>query len=86
MTADRWCCSGNAEDCALCTSTNLPYPFLCPGHPQDDETRAKRRHALACNAVGPALKAHDQWLPLSVRQAVAEAVLAAVDGAEEEPK
>ncbi|MFD9763213.1 DUF6085 family protein [[Kitasatospora] papulosa] len=38
-----------------------------------------RRRALAFNAVLPALKAHDQWLPLSVRQAVADAVLAAVD-------
>jgi hypothetical protein len=31
----RWCCNGNAEDCALCTDPNPPYPFLCPGHPQD---------------------------------------------------
>ncbi|WP_329390145.1 hypothetical protein [Streptomyces sp. NBC_01716] len=38
-----------------------------------------RRAALAFNAIAPALKAHDRWLPLSVRQAVAEAVLAAVD-------
>jgi hypothetical protein len=30
----RWCCSGNAEDCALCTDPNPPYPFLCPGHPR----------------------------------------------------
>lgn len=37
-----------------------------------------RRRALAFNAVLPALKAHDQWLPLSVRQAVADAVLATV--------
>jgi hypothetical protein len=29
-----WCCSGNAEDCALCTDPNPPYPFLCPGHPR----------------------------------------------------
>jgi hypothetical protein len=39
----------------------------------------RRRHALAFNAVAPALKAHDQWLPLSVRKAVAEAVLAVAD-------
>lgn len=31
----RWCCNGNAEDCALCTDPNPPYPFLCPGHPRD---------------------------------------------------
>lgn len=30
----RWCCQGNAEDCALCTDPNPPYPFLCPGHPR----------------------------------------------------
>jgi hypothetical protein len=30
----RWCCGGNAEDCPLCTEPNLPYPFLCPGHPR----------------------------------------------------
>ncbi|MEU9640913.1 hypothetical protein [Streptomyces sp. NPDC048188] len=38
-----------------------------------------QRRARAFNAVGPALSAHDQWLPLSVRQAVADAVLAALD-------
>jgi hypothetical protein len=30
----RWCCNGNAEDCALCTDPNPPYPFLCSGHPR----------------------------------------------------
>lgn len=35
--------------------------------------------ALAFNAVAPALKAHDHWLPLTVRQAVAAAVLAVRD-------
>lgn len=29
-----WCCNGNAEDCALCTDPNPPYPFLCPSHPR----------------------------------------------------
>ncbi|KAF2774657.1 hypothetical protein [Streptomyces sp. OM5714] len=38
-----------------------------------------QRRARAFNAVGPTLSAHDQWLPLSVRQAVADAVLAALD-------
>lgn len=28
----RWCCNGNAENCALCTDPTPPYPFLCPGH------------------------------------------------------
>ncbi|MFJ6066551.1 hypothetical protein ACIQHU_26345 [Streptomyces tendae] len=40
-----------------------------------------QRRARAFNAVGPALSAHDQWLPLSVRQAVADAVLDALDEA-----
>lgn len=38
-----------------------------------------QRRALAFNAVGPALKAAGHSLPLSVRKAVAEAVLAAAD-------
>lgn len=37
-----------------------------------------RRHALAFNAVGPAVNQAGYWLPLSARKAVAEAVLAAV--------
>ncbi|MFB7647165.1 hypothetical protein ACFC0S_16935 [Streptomyces sp. NPDC056084] len=40
-----------------------------------------RRRALARNAVAPALNAHGHWLPLSVREAVADAVLAAAAGA-----
>ncbi|NUL14486.1 hypothetical protein [Streptomyces lunaelactis] len=40
---------------------------------------AARRHALAFNAVGPALNERGEWLPLSVRKAVADAVLAAID-------
>lgn len=41
-----------------------------------------QRHALAFNAVGPVLFEHDAWLPLTIRKAVAEAVLEAID---EEP-
>ncbi|MEU5742012.1 hypothetical protein ABZ784_28975 [Streptomyces tendae] len=29
-----WCCTGNAEDCALCTDPNPNYPWICPGHPR----------------------------------------------------
>ncbi|MFF5790233.1 hypothetical protein ACFY8P_35335 [Streptomyces sp. NPDC012693] len=25
----------NAEDCAACSGTNLPYPWTCPGQPQE---------------------------------------------------
>lgn len=42
-----------------------------PGH--------ARLRALAVDAVGPVLNKHGAWLPLSVRQAVADAVLAAVE-------
>lgn len=41
---DRWCCNGNAEECALChASDNLPYPFICPGH---EDTPENRRQVL----------------------------------------
>ncbi|MEU3903280.1 hypothetical protein AB0F20_05625 [Streptomyces goshikiensis] len=39
---------------------------------------AARRHALAFNAVGPAVNEAGCWLPLSARRAVADAVLEAV--------
>ncbi|GHB55812.1 hypothetical protein GCM10010331_49590 [Streptomyces xanthochromogenes] len=42
-----------------------------------------RRRALARNAVAPVLNAPGQWLPLSVREAVADAVLAAANGADD---
>ncbi|MFG2328287.1 hypothetical protein ACGFMM_01540 [Streptomyces sp. NPDC048604] len=38
-----------------------------------------QRHALAFNAVGPVLFDQDAWLPLSIRKALADAVLAAID-------
>lgn len=44
-----------------------------------EQTPEQRRHAIAVNAIAPALKAHDQWLPFSVREAVAKAVLFALD-------
>ncbi|WP_329217380.1 hypothetical protein [Streptomyces microflavus] len=43
------------------------------------ESAAHRRRALAFNAIGPALAKHDRHLPLSVRQEIADAVLAAID-------
>jgi len=36
------------------------------------------RRAAAFNAIAPTLHDHDQWLPLTVRQAIADAVLAAL--------
>lgn len=50
-----------------------------------EQTREQRRHALAFNAVAPALKEHDQWLPLSAREAVAKAVLFALDSGGGQP-
>lgn len=88
----RWCCSGNAEDCPLCDTRTLPYPWICPGHP-DTETNRQRVQAAhegpqpapwsqleahAFNAVQPALREAGRWLPMSARRAVARAVLAAV--------
>ncbi|MBL3664474.1 hypothetical protein JL475_00240 [Streptomyces sp. M2CJ-2] len=35
----RWCCSGNAEDCPLCDTAALPYPWICPGHPDTEANR-----------------------------------------------
>ncbi|MEU0656073.1 hypothetical protein ABZ485_28045 [Streptomyces albogriseolus] len=48
----RWCCDGNAEDCPLCVDPNLPYPFLCPGHPR---TAANER--IVGGTVQPATEA-----------------------------
>src|SRR5690606_1677490 len=37
----RWCCAGNAEDCPLCDTASLPYPWICPGHPDTPANRAR---------------------------------------------
>ncbi len=37
----RWCCAGNAEDCPLCDTRTLPYPWICPGHPDTPVNRAR---------------------------------------------
>lgn len=49
------------------------------------ETPAPSRFALAVNAVAPVLNAAGHWLPLSVREAVALAVLTAADQATATP-
>ncbi|WP_097930918.1 MULTISPECIES: hypothetical protein [unclassified Streptomyces] len=53
-------------------------PVRCDGY-SSDPADARRRHALAFNAVGPVLTKHDRHLPLTVRQEIADAVLAAID-------
>lgn len=46
-----WCCTGNMEDCALCTDPNPDYPWICPGHPR---TAANERIVgEATEATGP---------------------------------
>jgi hypothetical protein len=89
---ERWCCSGNAEDCPLCDTRTLPYPWICPGHPDTEANRQRvqaaheaptpapwpQLEAHAFNAVQPALREAGEWLRLSSRRAVARAVLAAV--------
>lgn len=48
----RWCCNGNAEGCPLCNTATLPYPWICPGHPDTAENRA--RVLAATEATDPA--------------------------------
>ncbi|GGS96571.1 hypothetical protein [Streptomyces violaceus] len=71
----RWCCNGNAEDCALCTDPNPPYPFLCPGHP---EPAANRRDLLAagcCRVAAVVAAAACVWLAAVQQWLVAGLVL-----------
>lgn len=45
---ERWCCGGNAEDCALCDTGRLPYPWICPGtHVDSPENRGRVLKAAA---------------------------------------
>lgn len=53
--------------------------------PASGDAGDARRRALAHNAVGTALNAHGEWLPLSVREAVADAVLATLDSPGQPP-
>ncbi|MFC9497710.1 hypothetical protein [Streptomyces sp. NPDC056982] len=90
-----WRCEGlNAQACRSdCVPIHVPAEWVDdmlreirrlededdePGSAAPDGVRHQYA-ARAFNAVGPALKAHDQWLPLSVRKAVADAVLTVRD-------
>lgn len=46
------------------------------------ETPEARRHALAFNAVGAALRPYGEYLRLSIREDIARSVVAALDGAQ----
>ncbi|WP_042174655.1 hypothetical protein [Streptomyces sp. NBRC 110035] len=56
----RWCCNGNAEDCALCTDPNPPYPFVCPEHPRTPDNERivedKAEERAAAEAYDRALR------------------------------
>ncbi|MEU0098210.1 hypothetical protein [Streptomyces sp. NPDC006267] len=54
-------------------------PVRCEGFGSDLAAATRRRRALAFNAVQPVLAKHDRHLPLSIRQEIAEVVLAAID-------
>jgi hypothetical protein len=43
-----WCCNGNAEECALCDTGKLPYPWLCP---DDHDDSPDNRSAVLLRAV-----------------------------------
>ncbi|MFD7465087.1 hypothetical protein [Streptomyces tendae] len=58
-----WCCTGNMEDCALCTDPNPNYPWICPGHPR---TAANER--IVAEATRPAEQpAAQPWTQLEAR-------------------
>lgn len=58
---ERWCCSGNAEDCRLCDTRTLPYPWICPGHPDTPENR-QTANAPATKSKPPVpAKTFDPW-------------------------
>ncbi|MFJ9985339.1 hypothetical protein ACIQUD_15125 [Streptomyces globisporus] len=72
---------------AFCRQAHPPHswepqpgvsPVRCEGF-GIDVVAAARRRALAFNAVQPVLRKHDRHLPLTVRQEIADAVLAAID-------
>lgn len=46
---ERWCCSGNAEDCRLCDTRTLPYPWICPGHPDTPDNRKHVQEPTSVN-------------------------------------
>lgn len=56
--------------------------FTAPPLVVDAEAAAKRRHALAFNAITHALADRDRWVPLDVREHAAAAVVTALAGEE----
>lgn len=66
-----WCCTGNAEDCALCADPNPPCPYLCPGHPRTAGNERIVGEAFA------ATEATETAKPLNLRKLIADALAAA---------
>ena len=60
LESSRWCCAGNAEDCALCTDPNPPYPWICPGHP-----RTAGNERIVGETAQPATEATEPDNPLA---------------------
>ena len=59
-----WCCTGNAEDCALCAQQGfdmLAYPWICPDH---ERTAANER---IVREAGQAAQAPKPWTQLEAR-------------------
>ncbi|MFF9118317.1 hypothetical protein ACF09Y_22405 [Streptomyces massasporeus] len=72
----RWCCNGNAEDCRLCDTTTLPYPWICPGHPDTAENRARSQADRAPHQLHTDIAAAIFDTPAGYPADIARAVLA----------
>ncbi|MFD7705629.1 hypothetical protein [Streptomyces sp. NPDC059786] len=72
----RWCCGGNAEDCPLCTDPNPDYPWICPGHPDTAENRARVAATQAVCTVTIAAQAPTEEEAALLAQKISEAVSA----------
>ncbi|WP_328336793.1 hypothetical protein [Streptomyces violaceus] len=72
---ERWCCAGNAEDCPLYDTATLPYPWICPGHPDTVENRARAQAESAPRSLHAAIAAAIRDTPARYPDDIAAAVL-----------
>lgn len=63
---------GNAEDCPRCAGTDLPYPFICPGHDAPDDWRAQYAAAIECTLL-PAVASRERRRTMAEQCATAVA-------------